>query len=183
MPNLQPYLSVLSKLVLPKAVRSKGVTVLILLTSGLISAMAQDPQAQQFTKSLSIEAKNMTLRYPEGWDIIQSPDPTVRELRMQVSLEKRSGVNEAGSESTGTARMQINIEPRLDHADALERLRHIAAEYSGSEAYLEIGGWPAYQRRYLAPLARKSRAATRPVEMTIRVTTAIAAGDQVIRIE
>ncbi|HKC86215.1 MAG TPA: choice-of-anchor D domain-containing protein [Blastocatellia bacterium] len=172
MPSLQPHS------ILPKAA-----TILVLLAGCLCSAMAQDNQAQQFTKSLSIEAKNMTLRYPEGWSLIQSPDPTVRELQMQVSLDKRSAVNEVVSESTGTARMQINIEPRLDHADALERLRHIAAEYSGSEAYLDIGGWPAYQRRYLAPLARKSRAATQPVEMTTRVTTAIAAGDQVIRIE
>src|SRR5262245_5422603 len=167
----------------PLSMLSKAATILVLLASCLYSAMAQDPQAQQFTKSLSIEAKNMTLRYPEGWNLIQSPDPTVRELQMQVSLEKRSGVNEADSESTGTARMQINIEPRLDHADAFERLRHIAAEYSGSETYLDIGGWPAYQRRYLAPLARRSSAATKPVEISVCVTTAIAAGDQVIRIE
>ncbi len=170
MPSLQPY-----------SMLSKAATILVLLAIGLLSAMAQDNQAQQFTKSLSIEAKSMTLRYPEGWIQIQSPDPTVRELQLQVALDRRNAINEV--ESTGTARMQINIEPRLDHADALQRLRHIAAEYSGSEAYIDIGGWPAYQRRYLAPMARKSRAAAQPVEITIRITTAIAAGDRVIRIE
>src|SRR5215813_451737 len=183
MPYPQPFLSILSKAVLHKVVLLKAMTMLILLASALISAMAQDSQAQQFTRSLQIEAKGMTLRYPEGWSLVQSPDPTVRELQMQVAPDGRRAVNEPASDSIGIARMQINIEPRLDHADALERLRHIAAEYSGTESFLDIGGWPAYQRRYLAPIAKKSRAAAEPDEISIRVTTAIAAGDKVIRIE
>src|SRR5262245_35518724 len=177
MPNPQARLVKQSMVAL-----SKVLTILILPAGALFSAMAQGSQAQQFTKSLQIEAKGMTLRYPEGWTLIQSPDPTVRELQTQAPLSNRAA-DEPVSESEGTARMQINIEPRLDHADALERLRYIAAEYSGSETYLDIGGWPAYQRRDLAPLAKKSRDAARPVEMIICVTTAIAVGDQVIRIE
>jgi len=165
-----------------RGVLTKTLLIVSLLVCIALSATAQDAQAQQFTKSLSIEAKGMTLRYAEGWTLSRA-ETRPHGTAARSDNRNRNEASAAAVPPAGRARMQINTEPRLDHADALHRLREIAAEYDGSISYLNIGGWPALQRRYSVPLARRGEAADEPIEMATRVTTAIAADDRVIRIE
>ena len=54
------------------------------------------------------------------------------------------------------ARTLITHEVRRSHEEALQRLAEIAANVkSATVTYLQIGGWPAMQRRYSAPLRRR----------------------------
>lgn len=154
-----------------------------LIVIGAISVAAQDRQAQQFTRSLGLEAKGFKLNFPDTWRQVEIADPTARELHKQVTIEKIGLPNEAATQTSALAKITINVEPRLNHEDAVQRLKQIEAEYSGKAVYLNIGGWPAYQRRAQIPLARRSRAATQPIEMYTSITTAIAADDRLIRIE
>jgi hypothetical protein len=81
------------------------------------------------------------------------------------------------------ARMLITTEQRQSHAEALRRLADIAKEIESPPSFLVIGGWPALQRRYSAPLPRRGQEAAGEEQLTLRVTTAIAAGSLLLRSE
>lgn len=160
-----------------------AIMIAVLLGFGAISVFAQNRQTQQFTQSVELEAKGFKLLFPDSWRQVEIADPTARELHKQVTIEKLGLPNEPVTQTSALAKIVINLEPRLSHEDAVQRLKQIEAEYAGKAEYLNIGGWPAYQRRAQIPLARRSRAATEPVELYTSITTAIAADDRLIRIE
>jgi hypothetical protein len=100
------------------------------------------------------------------------------------------------------AHVQVTTEVRRSHAEAVRRLAEIAAEEPTPAAMVEIAGWPAVERRRVAPVpvpgafeaAEESRQTTprgrarepqKPAETgeSVRLTTAIAAGDKLIRFE
>ncbi|MEP7342305.1 MAG: choice-of-anchor D domain-containing protein [Acidobacteriota bacterium] len=124
------------------------------------------------TQSLRIQAKGLTIRYPENWTKVESRFANAQELH---SLK----------EGAKSARIIITSEQRRDHADALRRLREIAAEQDVKTSYIEIGGWPALQRRYTedVPMPGKRAQGLGPVAHLVKVTTAIAADDLLVRID
>lgn len=90
------------------------------------------------------------------------------------------------------ARVVVTVEQRTDRDDALRRLKEIAQEWDAPATYLEIGGWPALQRRNLSRRALKGNEALqeptaedkgRPERLNLNITTAIAAGSLLIRVE
>jgi hypothetical protein len=85
------------------------------------------------------------------------------------------------------ARILVTTEKRKDHQEALRRLVEIVEGYRTQPTFVEIGGWPALQRRVLAPLPRRgapaTRGATEPDVFAWNLTTAVAADNLVVRLE
>lgn len=122
-------------------------------------------------------SRGVSLSHPQNW----SP-PAKQRYRNATEL-----VTPARAALTGVAqaRMVINSEPRRNHAEAVRRLGEIAAEYAAPVEYLQIDGWPALERRYTAPFPQrgKPQKPNTPEMESLRVTTAIAAGDLLVRLE
>jgi hypothetical protein len=79
--------------------------------------------------------------------------------------------------------MQITIERRRDHAEAVRRLAEIASEYPEPVETLVIAGWPAIERRYRSLMPQTGEQDARGNLTTTFATTAVAAGTTVIRFE
>ncbi|MFI5394110.1 MAG: COG1361 S-layer family protein [Candidatus Binatia bacterium] len=77
----------------------------------------------------------------------------------------------------------ITTEQRLDHADGLQRLKQIDAEWPTPSTFLSICGWPALQRRQLAPVPQRGESETSNTDMILRLTTAVAVDSLLVRIE
>ncbi|HKQ73231.1 MAG TPA: choice-of-anchor D domain-containing protein [Blastocatellia bacterium] len=130
----------------------------------------QDPAARQFNQSLRIQSKGLTIRYPDTWSA---------ESRFANSNELYNLPADA-SKVGGAARIKIFTEQRRNHQEALRRLKEIRAEYDSPVNFLEIGGWPALQRRQITDMYVPRREGSVKV---LRITTAIAADTQLVRIE
>jgi hypothetical protein len=130
--------------------------------------------AQTREKILSI-TDVITLPYPEDWSEIDR-------TRNSVDLVKPG--KEKGAID---ARIQITTETRRDHAEGLRRLGEIAAEEKEIPQFVVIAGWPALQRRRIAPLARTGEEIVRkplaPLQQSVRVTIAVAAEETLVRLE
>src|SRR5262245_24637512 len=130
----------------------------------------QDPAARQFNQTLRIQSKGLTIRYPETWSA---------ESRLADSNELYNLPPDA-SKGGGAARIKIFTEQRRDHQEALRRLKEIRAEYDSPVNFLDIGGWPAMQRRQITDMYVPRRESAVKV---LRITTAIAADTLLVRIE
>src|SRR5262249_7147160 len=85
-----------------------------------------------------------------------------------------------------TPQILIFTEKRKSHVEAVRRLREIAQEFHAPVNYLSIGGWPALQRSYTSPREQPGGKEDERVEgslMVLHRTTAIAAGDLLVRFE
>ena len=67
-------------------------------------------------------------------------------------------------------------EPRNDHADALRRLAQDTTDYPEPVRYVDVCGWPAFERRARRPLAAPNNAPP-PKGTVMTVTIAIAIDD------
>jgi hypothetical protein len=146
------------------------------VTAGSTSA-AQPPELPNRHEAfLDSPDAALTLSFPAGWSAAPEGRNTLK-LRGPERGVKRN-VDE-------TTEISIWLESRLDHADAVARLRDIAAQFDGEVRYREIGGWPALERSFEALLPQKvARGRQLPEEIFIlHASTAIAAGSQVVRIE
>jgi hypothetical protein len=86
------------------------------------------------------------------------------------------------------ARALITIEPRTNYADAQARLEAIAASRGSSAEFMEIGGWPAVEVKFIERLPRrgaKEEEGEEPItDLTVqRSITAIASDDKVVRFD
>jgi hypothetical protein len=132
--------------------------------------------AEQLTQSLTIDQLGLRLKYPTGWSA--TPD---KELTWIVNAPLQEAKGQA---LDGLAQVFVTVEHRPDHADAVRRLRDIASEFQGPVEYLVIDGWPAMQRRLLTLKEQPGAAGADAQEQQIlRITTAIAAGNLLIRAE
>jgi hypothetical protein len=91
-----------------------------------------------------------------------------------------------------SARIGIGAALRTDHAEAVRELQQIAAEASSPPMFLTIGGWPALQHRHLEQRPQPGQSSQSADEgeefrfddeMVLRITTAVAAGDLLVRLE
>ena len=145
------------------------------ILSGVLAA-PEEPSAQPNQQLARLELPNsIVLSYPETW--VPSTLEYSNASEMVVPIQE-------GDRQLILARMLVTQERRRDHEDALKRLQDIANETAEIPRFLDIGGWPALERTYSAPLARRGQ--NRSVtdnDVTPRVTTAIAADDLLIRLE
>ena len=111
--------------------------VLSLFAAGVVPSLGSgggQPQPNQtskaLTKSLTIAAKGVTLRYPEGWSVGQ---PTLNSWVIQNVP--------AGKQATAkpTVRVVIGYLERTDHSDAVSQLEEYAKESTQPSTFLAIG--------------------------------------------
>ncbi|MBZ5536412.1 MAG: choice-of-anchor D domain-containing protein [Acidobacteriia bacterium] len=142
-----------------------------LLAGGASHGLAQPALPNQ----LEIKAQGITMRYPAGWSSPLKRYANVDELvNVPVSEHARG---------RPTARVQITSVARTDHAEALRELRDIATENSSKPTFLDIGGWPGLQRRHTEPRQQPSGGPLFPDKMVLRITTAVAVGNLLVRVE
>ena len=140
-------------------------------------AVSATREAVALDRRLDLADQGMKLRYATSWTRVKSTYANATELRYAP----------AGSVDSApfAAKILLTTETRLDHADAVDRLRQIAQEESAPASFLVIGGWPALQRSVVAP--KQTRGEDEPglngPPLVTRVTTAIAAGSTLVRIE
>lgn len=115
-----------------------------------------------------------TITYPNNWSIAPQ--------RFQNAVEL-VGVSDSLDKTTNVARIVITTETRLSHTGALQRLKEIDAEQNEVGTFLNVGGWPAIQKRYTAVIARPGSPKQSSDETELRVSTAIAADVLLVRIE
>jgi hypothetical protein len=118
-------------------------TCLCLIVFGTSLAAAAGQTKSPASKVLTV-APESTVRYPDPWRPSGVEYSNAKEL-IFVSREK---------EAEGTsARILITTEQRLNHEDALQRLRDIAKSRSdGTVRFVEIGGWPGVVLEFIEPL-------------------------------
>jgi len=124
---------------------------------------------------LAIKAHGITMRYPAGWS-----SPPKRFANMDELVNVPEGEQERGRP---TARVQITAVRRTDHAEALRELRDIAREVHSPATFLDIGGWPGLQRRHTEPRQQPSGGPLFPDAIVLRITTAVAVGNLLVRAE
>jgi hypothetical protein len=144
----------------------------------LISASRVDAaNPPGFTNSVTVG--NFTVSYPDGWSTTQGGGTTTL---INVTPDKLPTLDSATANLT--PQIQIYVEQRTDHNDALKRLSDISTEYDDPVTQLTIGGWPAIQRRHTGPREQPGGSAVPLQPATVlTITTAIAAGNQLIRLE
>jgi hypothetical protein len=133
------------------------------------------------TESLNIAENGLTVLFPKSWSTAK--EANVYKL-FRVSKEKLQNLSHA--EYNKTPQILIFTEKRKSHAEAVQRLREIAQEFHAPANYLSIGGWPALQRQYTAPREQPGGEEDERIEgslMVLHHTTAIAAGDLLVRFE
>ena len=130
--------------------------------------------SKMLTKTVSIGAKGITLRFPENWSVGQ---PT---LNSWVILNVPAGHQET---TKPTVRVVIGYLERTDHADAVSQLAEYAKESSQPPTFLAIGGWPALQRVQLVKRPQPGNAPVFPDRNMVQITTAVAADNLLVRLE
>ena len=123
------------------------------------------------------KGETLTLTHPGEWTALRQANVTTL-IRAREDAFRR--MNPEGRAEI--PQMTVSTDERDDHADAVRRLAEIAAERDVAPTWLEIGGWPALQRRFLTqrPQAGEESSHT---EMVMQITTAVAVGDELLRME
>jgi hypothetical protein len=181
-------------------------TLLVVLASVTADTQqTQPPASAALPLTQQSEAgQPFVLRYPATWSL--STDGNVSRL-VNVQAERAAAAPPEALDAEG--QIIVTTEQRRNHQDALRRLDDIRAEFTAPVTMLTIGGWPALQRRVLdtreqpggeddededagAPQFRQdgpnqsiqeSKKPQLSPAQILRVTTAIAAGDLLVRLE
>jgi hypothetical protein len=136
-------------------------------------------------------AGGVTLIAPMHWAVAESSFKNA----VEIVTPPLSGVNHVPR-----ARMLVTTEKRRSHEEALLRLSEIAEGSEAEPVFLEVGGWPAIQRRAIVERPelgresdknesdrkesdRKERPTDPYQSMQWRVTTVVAAGDLLLRMD
>src|SRR5882762_4263002 len=163
----------------------------VLLLCSLVTVAAQQKTPKKPTgeqKTIEI-VPGVTVVFPTPWIFVSRTRNSV-ELAYPLPPERAKPVFNAEEYlragkllQTADASIAIEVDPRPTHADAVQRLAHIASEVAEQSSLLVIAGWPAVERRRTAPLPMPGEAET-PAEATgTFITTAIAADTFLIRFE
>jgi len=122
-------------------------------------------------------AKEVTIDIPESWAVQSDTRDTL--LATHTSSETKSP----------DATMTVQLERRRTHAEALQRLAQFATEHPQEPNWRVLADWPALERKvvvafqYPGQQEEEKMPRGRGNETSLRVTTAIAAGTLVIRLQ
>jgi hypothetical protein len=147
--------------------RVAAVVMLLLLFITFIDRLKAQ-QHQDHLRLLNLD-HGIILRYPANWSPAEPYFSNANELVAPLGL----------------ARTLITATRETDHARAMRRLADVAAEVAAPSQFLSIAGWPGLERHYVFRRGRtgQTSAAQGRGEAAWRVTTAIAAGDVLVRLE
>jgi hypothetical protein len=126
----------------------------------------------------AVQIDGLSVGYPDGWSVVRTGN-----LTTVVNAPPDQAASLDAATYTRTARIEITVEPRPDDDDAVTRLGQIAAETNDPASIMTIGGWPAIQRRHLGPKPQPGALANGGPDTQLNITTAVAAGAQVVRFE
>jgi hypothetical protein len=126
------------------------------------------------TLHIDTEHEGISVRYPADWSVAQ---PT---MNTGVISNAPADQQETAAPSV---RIQIGYLERTDHADAVSQLAEYANESRTPSTFLTIGGWPALQRVQSVERPQPSRGPVFPDRMMVQITTAVAAGNLLVRLE
>jgi hypothetical protein len=137
--------------------------------------VAQPPRTSALSQRLDVQRLGFAVRYPASWSASENAGV--------VSIVNAPQARAAGRALETMPQILVTTETRRDHADAVSRLREIASEYPGPVTYTTISGWPAMQRRVVTTKeqAGAEEKDDRPDQKIVKFTTAIAAGNILIR--
>ena len=143
----------------------------------LLTSIAWTAAPSSFTNSVAVNS--FSVAYPDGWTSVQGGGSTTLINAAPDKLPTLSSTT-----LNMTPQIQIYVEQRTDHNDALTRLKDIEQEYPDPVTSLTIGGYPAIQRRHVG-VREQPGGNNAPLQPTtiLTITTAIAAGSQLIRLE
>jgi uncharacterized repeat protein (TIGR01451 family) len=148
---------------------------------GLLAAPGgQAAQTNPVSARMELPEYGVSVPVPPGWS--EHHTANLHEL-LNIPLDKLSTLQPADREDL--PRINVMVISGDDHAEALHRLQQIAAEWNLPVTFLSVGNWPALQRRILVPKpveADDVSQADKP-EMLVMVTTAIAAGNLLVRLD
>ncbi|HXH28601.1 MAG TPA: hypothetical protein VNL37_06110 [Candidatus Polarisedimenticolia bacterium] len=131
--------------------------------------------AQALTHTVRLDsAREISVSYPDGWSIAR-PTP-----QSWVILDVPADEQET---ATPTVRILVGYGIRTDHPGAVRELLEYARESSAPSTFLAIGGWPGLQRVQTVMRPQPSQGPLSPDRRTVRITTAVAAGDLLVRLE
>lgn len=137
-------------------------------------------QAESAPLRMDMPEYGISVPIPEGWS--EHREANLHEI-LNVPPEKLATLQPADRENL--PRINVMIIADKDHAEALRRLPEIAAEWNTPPNFLSIGNWPALQRRVLVPKPVEADDVSQgeKPEMLVMVTTVIAAGNLLVRLD
>ena len=154
-------------------------------TTSVVWVFAAALSASQFFLPHSISAQvreqrmeissKVSIALPENW--------ARSETKYRNAMEIETPAPQAQKGQGAHARTLITTEQRRSHEEAVQRLSEIAAEINTPVEFVEIGGWPALERSYMAPLEQRGENETGSPPVTLRLTTAIAVENTVIQFQ
>jgi hypothetical protein len=121
-----------------------------------------------------LHGQEVSLRYPDDWSLVQPTANTWAVLN--VRADQLETVEP-------TVRVRISYLDRNDHTGSVSDLAEIANEYAAPSRFLAIGGWPALERVQLLARPQPSEAPRHPDPRMVQITTAVAAGSLLIRLD
>lgn len=137
---------------------------------------------------LELKLDDMTVVAPARWEVGHQEGDSVQ---LHIPLEKPR-IEGAGMDKNpkpthvlaSQAGMLVIIERRRDHAEAVRRLAEIASEQPEPPELLLIGGWPALQRTFRAPMPQTGEESLQDWSLeTTFTTTAIAVDTRIVRFD
>lgn len=145
---------------------SAGLVALLLCATGMVAA-----------ETVDLGVKDVTIEIPDTWSFSQHAN--IHKI-YNVPIEQQQGLTPRRLRRT----VQITVHTELlsDHEAALQALRVIAAESGADVEFLTIAGWPALQRRFLAPRPMSGQAISEAGNVWM-LTTAVAIENLALRLE
>jgi hypothetical protein len=127
----------------------------------------------------------LAFRTQNSVELIYPPQHPRQELRWTQSAKNEEKPFSGEALVTADARTSIRVETRSSHVEAMTRLAEIASEVPEHPDLIVIAGWPAIERRRVAPLPNPGEAERdlAAPSLSLFTTTAIAADTLVVRFE
>jgi hypothetical protein len=146
----------------------------LLLQAQFLAGADQPLQAAKLSRTLDVKQFGFTVRYPANWSATQE-NGVVWVVNAPLARATGKGLDQL-------AQIYVTSEQRSDHAAAMQRLRDLALEYDVPITYFSVGGWPALRRQIVVEKEQAGESQGGPApQMVLQITTAIAAGDVLIR--
>ena len=140
------------------------------------SEAGQEPKP--LTRKVDIPRKGITIQYPDDWSVGPKRFENLTEIIDLPANKQNQPI---------TTKIKITTEERKDHAEALRRLEEIRTGIGApTSSFLTIGGWPAIQFGRIEERPTPGKNFPRPQfkdKKMYRITTVIAAGDLIVRME
>ena len=152
----------------------------VLFVCMLIPNLTLSAQNAPANTNFQIVEKGVGFQVPAAWSVEQHANMT-RLLRTPQGSSKSL----TARDRSALPQITTDTLSQKTHADALQRLRQIAAESATPSTYMTIAGWPALQRTELMAkpeMGREDKPFEKPGTL-VHVTTAVAAGNSVFRMD